>query len=103
MKCDYYQVSIESTDVWNTNFKYKEGLFEWSFMPFGLTDAPVTFMKMMDDILQPFIKYVLVVYLDEILIFTQTRVDHLQHIQQVLITLQQQKLYVNLEKCSFDM
>jgi hypothetical protein len=87
MKCDYYQVSIESTDVWNTTFKYKEGLFEWSVMPFGLNDAPLTLMKMMDDIFQPFIKYFLVVYLDEILIFTQTWVEHLQHIQQVLITL----------------
>jgi hypothetical protein len=103
MKYGYHQVLIESTNVWKTTFKYKEGLFEWLVMPFGLTDAPVTFMRMMDDILQPFIKYFLVVYVDEILIFIQTWVENLQLIQRVLSTLRQQNLYVKLEKFSFDM
>jgi hypothetical protein len=72
-------------------------------MPFGLKNAPTTFMRMMDDILWPFTNYFVVVYLDDILIYNKTWVEHLQHIQQVLHTLRQHKLYANLEKCSFGM
>jgi hypothetical protein len=50
----YYHVSIEQIDVWKTAFKSKEGIFEWLFIPFGLTNSPATFMRMMDDILRPF-------------------------------------------------
>jgi hypothetical protein len=72
-------------------------------MPFGLTNAPTTFMRLMDDVLRPFTNSFVVVYLDDILIFNRTWEEHMQHIQQVLSTLRQHKLYANLEKCSFGM
>jgi hypothetical protein len=72
-------------------------------MPFGLTNALATFMRMMDDIVRPFTNTFVVVYLDDILIYNKTWDEHLQHIQQVLHTLRQHKLYANLEKCSFGM
>jgi hypothetical protein len=97
----YHQVSIE-TDVWNTNFKSNKCLFEWLVMPFVLTNSTTTFMRMMDDILQPFTNSFVVVYLDGILIFNKTWEEHLEHIQQVLGTLRQHKLYA-MEKCSFGM
>ena len=103
LKSGYHQVPIEATDVWKTAFKSREGLFEWLVMPFGLTNAPATFMRMMDDILRPFTNSFVVVYLDDILIFSRTWEDHLQHIEEVLSTLRQHKLYANLEKCSFGM
>ena len=60
-------------------------------------------MRMMDNILQPFTNYFVVVYLDDILIYNKNWAEHLQHIQQVLHTLWQYKLYANLKKCSFSM
>jgi hypothetical protein len=72
-------------------------------MPSVLKYAPASFMKLMDDVLRPFTNYFVVVYLDDILIFRRTWEEHMQNIQQVLITLRQHKLYANLEKCSFDM
>ena len=72
-------------------------------MPFGLKNAPTTFIRLMDDVLRPFTKSFVVVYLDDIIIFNRTLEEHMQHIQQVLSTLQQHKLYANLEKCSFGM
>jgi hypothetical protein len=91
------------TDVWKTTLKSKEGLFEWLVMPFVLKNAPTNFMRLMDDILRPFTNSFVVVYLDEILIFNRTCEEHMQHIQHILNTLRQHKLYANLEKFSFGM
>ena len=103
LKSRYHQVLIKRIDVWKTTSKSKEGLYEWLVIPFVLTNAPTTFRRLMDDVLRPFTNYFVVVYLDDVLIFNITWEEHMQHIQQVLSTLRQHKLYANLEKCSFGM
>jgi hypothetical protein len=103
LKSGYDHVPIEPNDVWKTTFKSKEGIFEWLVMPFGLTNAPTTFMRLMDDVLRPFTNSFVVVYLDYILFFNITWEENMRHIQQVLSTLRQHKLYANLETCSFGM
>ena len=80
----YRQVPIEPSDVWKTTFKAKEGLLEWLIVPLGLKNSPVTFMRLMDDILHPFTNSFVVVYLDDILVFSQTWEEHLHHIREVL-------------------
>jgi hypothetical protein len=77
LKYSYHQVPIEPTNVWKTSFKSKQGLFKWMVMPFVLTNAPATFMRLMDDILRPLTNSFVVVYLDDILIFNKTWEEHM--------------------------
>jgi hypothetical protein len=70
-------------------------------MPFGLCNAPATFMRLMNDVLCPFIDSFVIVYLDDILIFSNTWQEHFSHVMQVLETLKKNQLISNLQKCEF--
>eukprot|EP01018_Ginkgo_biloba_P033810 Gb_38121 [translate_table: standard] len=101
LRSSYYQIRIRQGDEWKITFKTREGLFKWRVMPFGLTGAPNTFMRLMDTILKSLIGKCMVVYLDDILVYGKLWPEHMQHLKQVMDTLRQEKLYVNLEKYSF--
>ena len=84
-----------------TAFRTKLGLFESLVMPFGLTGAPATWQRFMNDILRPYIDIFVQVYLDDILIYSRTREEHERHIRAVLQALREHQLYAKPSKCKF--
>ena len=92
---------MKDVDVPKTTFRTRYGHYEFLVMPFGLTNAPTTFMDLMNRVFQPYLDQFVIVFIDDILVYSKDEQEHEQHLKIVLHTLREKKLYGKLRKCDF--
>jgi len=94
-------VCIANGDEWKTVFRTCYGSFEWSVIPFGLTNAPMAFQEFMNDIFSNLLNICVMIYLDDILIYSNNMSEHHRYVKKVLKHLRKTGLYAKAEKCGF--
>ena len=97
----YHKLRVRDTDIPKTTFRTRYGHFEFTVMPFGLTNAPAAFMDLMHRVFQPYLDQFVVVFVDNILIYSQSEWEHEYHLRTVLQLLRDHQLYAKFSKCEF--
>ena len=101
MRSRYHQLRIKDADVHKTTFRMWYGHYEFLVMPLGLTNAPAAFMDLMNHVFRPFLDQFVLVFIDDILVYSRDWEDHNMHLRVVLETLRKEQLYAKLSKCEF--
>ena len=101
LRFGYHQLRVRSEDVPKTAFRTRYGHYEFLVMSFGLTNAPATFMDLMNRVFKPYLDQFVVVFIDDILVYSKSREEHERHLSIVLHTLRDKQLYDKLKKCEF--
>jgi hypothetical protein len=101
LESGYHQIRMREGDEWKTTFNRNERLYEWIFMLFVLTNALITFMRLMNEVLKYFIGKFVIIYLNDILVFSKTKEEHLRHLKLVMKRLEREKVLINFKKSFF--
>ena len=101
LRSGYYQIKIRAEDIPKTAFSTRYELFEYLVMSFGLTNAPAHFMYLMNLVFLPELDKFVVIFIDDILIFSKNEEEHAEHLRIVLQRLREHKLYAKFSKCDF--
>jgi len=101
LRTGFYQIPVAEADIHKTAFRTRYGLFEYCVLPMGLTNAPATFMHLMNQSFHDFLDRFVLVFLDDILVYSRSLEEHKRHVTQVLDRLRKMKLYAKKSKCEF--
>ncbi|MCI14332.1 transposon Tf2-1 polyprotein, partial [Trifolium medium] len=101
LRSGYHQILVKSEDRYKTAFRTHQGLYEWLVMPFGLSNAPASFQSLMNEVFKDQLRKSVLVFFDDILVYSPSWSSHLVDLEVVLQLLRQHSLFAKLSKCSF--
>ncbi|KAI3727526.1 hypothetical protein L6452_16142 [Arctium lappa] len=101
LRSGYHQVKVREEDFPKSAFRTRYGYYEFLVMPFGLTNAPAVFMDLMNRVCRPFLDKSVIVFIDDILVYSKSELEHEQHLREVLDVLRKERLYAKFSKCDF--
>ena len=101
LRTGYHQLRVRETNIPKTAFKTYYGHFEFTVMPFGLMNAPTTFMDLMHKVFQPYLNQFVLVFVDDILIYSQSKWEHEDHLRIILQLMKDHQLYAKFSSASF--
>nr|GEY44297.1 putative reverse transcriptase domain-containing protein [Tanacetum cinerariifolium]GEY44298.1 putative reverse transcriptase domain-containing protein [Tanacetum cinerariifolium] len=101
LRSGYHQLRVHDEDIPKTAFKTRYGYYEFQVMPFGLTNAPVVFMDLMNRVCKPYLDKFMILFIDDILIYSKSEEEHAEHLKLILELLKKEELHAKFSKCEF--